>query len=101
MKPDQVTLERMSAETGFYSGTLENVVRLGEFLADVHRHPFLSRALVLKGGTALNLGFGPPTRLAERIRLHPALQWKAENARAHRAVGGQERPGALPPARCP
>jgi hypothetical protein len=54
----------MAAETGFHSGTLEKVVRLGEFLADVHRHPLLSRVLVLKGGTALNLGFGPPARLS-------------------------------------
>jgi hypothetical protein len=101
MTLDRASLERMSAETGFYSGTLEKVMRLGEFLADVHRHPFLPRVLVLKGGTALNLGFGPPARLAEQIRLHPALQWKAENARAHRALGGQERPGALPLARRP
>jgi hypothetical protein len=64
MKLDRASLERMSAETGFYSGTLEKVMRLGEFLADVHRHPFLSRVLVLKGGTALNLGFGPPARLS-------------------------------------
>jgi hypothetical protein len=64
MKPDRVSLERMAAETGFNVGTLEKVVRLGEFLADIHRHPFLSRVLVLKGGTPLNLGFGPPVRLS-------------------------------------
>jgi predicted nucleotidyltransferase component of viral defense system len=64
MKLDRASLERMSVETGFYSGTLEKVVRLGEFLADVDRHPLLSRVLVLKGGTALNLGFGAPARLS-------------------------------------
>lgn len=64
MKPDRASLERMAAETGFDVGTLEKVVRLGEFLADVHRHPLLSRVLVLKGGTPLNLGFGPPVRLS-------------------------------------
>lgn len=64
MKPDRASLERMAAETGFDVGTLEKVVRLGEFLADVHRYPLLSRVLVLKGGTPLNLGFGPPVRLS-------------------------------------
>jgi len=53
-----------SAETRFREETLEKVVRLGEFLADVSRHPLLSRVLLLKGGTALNLGFGPPVRLS-------------------------------------
>jgi hypothetical protein len=64
MKLDRGGLERVSAETGFHSGTLEKVVRLGELLADVRRHPLLSLVLVLKGGTPLNLGFGPPARLS-------------------------------------
>jgi hypothetical protein len=45
--------------------------------------------------------FPDEARMAERVRLHPALRWKAENARAHRAVGGEELPGALPPTRRP
>jgi hypothetical protein len=45
--------------------------------------------------------FPDDARMAERICLHPALQWKAENARAHSAVSGEERPGALPLARRP
>lgn len=57
-------LERLAAETGFRSETLEKVVRLGELAADIGRHPLLSRVLVLKGGTALNLMFGPPARLS-------------------------------------
>ena len=57
-------LERCSAETGFPVAGLEKVVRLGEMAAEVGRHPFLSDALVLKGGTALNLAFGPPERLS-------------------------------------
>lgn len=64
MKVDRASLEQMSAATGFHSGTLEKVVRLGELLADVRRHPLLSLDLVLKGGTPLNLGFGPPARLS-------------------------------------
>ena len=94
-------LERCSAETGFPVAGLEKVVRLGEMAADVGRHPLLCKALVLKGGTVLNLAFGPPERLsvdldfnyvgaverermlAERLSGHPALQWKARNARSH------------------
>ncbi len=64
MPPSRERLGVWSAETGFRAETLEKVVRLGEFLADVSRHPLLSRVLFLKGGTALNLGFGPPARLS-------------------------------------
>lgn len=64
MSIDGAAIERDAAETGFPSATVEKVVRLGELLADVRRHPLLSRVLVLKGGTPLNLGFGPPARLS-------------------------------------
>lgn len=57
-------LTRLAAETGFRAQTLEKVDRLIGLLDDVTRHPRLSRALALKGGTALNLGFGPPARLS-------------------------------------
>ena len=57
-------IEALATETGFRSGTLEKVVRLGEYAADVGRHPLLSRVLALKGGTALNLMFGSPARLS-------------------------------------
>lgn len=57
-------LERCSAETGFQVDPLEKVVRLGELAANVARHPFLSKVLALKGGTLLNLCFGPPRRLS-------------------------------------
>jgi len=57
-------LERCSAETGYAVSPLEKVVRLGDFAGDITRHPFLSRVLALKGGTALNLCFGPPKRLS-------------------------------------
>ncbi len=64
MNIDRASIERDAAETGFAPETLEKVVRLGELLADVGRHPLLSHSLVLKGGTPLNLGFGPPARLS-------------------------------------
>ena len=57
-------LERCSAETGFQVDPLEKVVRLGELAANVARHPFLGKVLALKGGTILNLCFGPPRRLS-------------------------------------
>ena len=57
-------LRRVTAETGFQIPILEKVARLGELAADIGRHPLLGRALVLKGGTALNLCFGPPRRLS-------------------------------------
>jgi predicted nucleotidyltransferase component of viral defense system len=57
-------LRDAAARTGFRDAALEKVIRLGELLADVFRHPVLGQALALKGGTALNLGFGPPSRLS-------------------------------------
>jgi hypothetical protein len=42
----------------------EKVIRLGEFAADLFHHPFLGNVLTLKGGTVLNLCFGPPKRLS-------------------------------------
>ncbi len=57
-------IEKLATETGFRPETLEKVIRLGEFAADVGRHPLLSRVLALKGGTVLNLMFGSPARLS-------------------------------------
>jgi predicted nucleotidyltransferase component of viral defense system len=64
MKLSGVFLERCAAETGFQIGPLEKVVRLGEMAGNIARHPVLGPALALKGGTALNLCFGPPKRLS-------------------------------------
>lgn len=57
-------LRRCAAETGFRIPTLEKVVRLGELAAAVTSHPYLGPRLLLKGGTPLNLCFGPPPRLS-------------------------------------
>lgn len=57
-------IEGLAVETGFRPETLEKVIRLGELTADIGRHPLLSHVLALKGGTALNLMFGPPSRLS-------------------------------------
>ena len=54
MRVSSRKLAALAAETGFRRETLEKVIRLGELLEDIARHPFLSKALALKGGTALN-----------------------------------------------
>lgn len=41
-------IEKLATETGFRPETLEKVIRLGEFAADVGRHPLLSRVLALR-----------------------------------------------------
>ncbi|MDY7092524.1 MAG: nucleotidyl transferase AbiEii/AbiGii toxin family protein [Acidobacteriota bacterium] len=64
MSLEHLRLEELVAETGFRPETLEKVIRLGDLAGDIHRHPLLGRVLVLKGGTALNLCFGPPQRLS-------------------------------------
>ncbi|MAE28705.1 MAG: nucleotidyl transferase AbiEii/AbiGii toxin family protein [Planctomycetota bacterium] len=64
MSPSLEYLEHCASETGFALATLEKVVRLGEFAGDTGRHAFLREVLVLKGGTALNLGYGAPSRLS-------------------------------------
>lgn len=57
-------LDRCASESGFRVAALEKVGRLGELAGDIMRHPFLGEALALKGGSALNLCFGPPKRLS-------------------------------------
>lgn len=57
-------LTSCSAKTGYQVVPLEKAVRLGELAGDMARHPFLGSVLALKGGTALNLCFGPPKRLS-------------------------------------
>ena len=64
MSVDPRRLRDLASETGFRAETLERVIRLGEIAGDVARHPLLSRTLVLKGGTAINLCFGEPRRLS-------------------------------------
>ncbi len=84
MNLDAAFLAKVSAETGYPSDTLEKVVRLGEFLADVGRHPLLSRVLALKGGTALNLCFGPPLRLSVDLDFNYIGEVDRDRMRAER-----------------
>ena len=84
-------IEGLAAETGFRSETLEKVIRLGELAADIGRHPLLSRVLVLKGGTALNLMFGSPARLSvdldfNYIGQEDRVRMQADRPAVERAV---------------
>src|SRR3989338_2939720 len=45
----------LEGKTGFLKTRLEKVYRLLEVLKEISRHPFLSKVLALKGGTAINL----------------------------------------------
>lgn len=61
---DREGIDRLAAKSGFIPDSLEKVIRMGEVAGLVSRHPLLSRALALKGGTALNMFGGPPPRLS-------------------------------------
>jgi len=84
MNPSLEYLERCAAETGFQIIPLEKVVRLGEVAADVSRHPLLGEALALKGGTALNLCFGPPQRLSVDLDFNYIAHLERERMLADR-----------------
>lgn len=79
-------LLRLAGETGFDATSLEKVCRLGEVLALVAAHPRLSRVLVLKGGTALNLFFGPPSRLSVDLDFNYVGQLEREEMREERPL---------------
>ncbi len=64
MIPSQKFVETAAAQTGYQASSLEKVIMLCDLAADISRHPLLRDGLILKGGTALNLGFGPPSRLS-------------------------------------
>ncbi len=64
MRSDPAELGRLSARYRFLPAALEKVLRLGELLAEFGRGPLLREALLLKGGTALNLRDRAPVRLS-------------------------------------
>ena len=81
-------LAKLEIETGFRAATLEKVQRLGPLAREVAAHSFLGPRLLLKGGTAIQLGLGEPQRLsvdldynyvgqldrAEMLRERPELE---------------------------
>lgn len=64
MQVDAESLARIAGKHGFREAAVEKVLRLGEILSEINRHPLLGTSLVLKGGTPLNLCFVPPRRLS-------------------------------------
>ena len=64
MRSDPAELGRLAARHGFLPAALEKVLRLGELLDEFGREPLLRQALLLKGGTALNLRDQAPVRLS-------------------------------------
>ena len=62
--PSRETLLALQGDTGFAAGQLEAVLRLSDLLDAIGQHPQLEDRLLLTGGTALNLCFGPPPRLS-------------------------------------
>lgn len=86
MPTSAARLIALATETGFRTETLEKVVRLGELALEMSRHPLLARALVLKGGTALNLAFGPPARLSVDLDFNYIGALDREAMRAERPI---------------
>ncbi|MFQ5653562.1 MAG: hypothetical protein ACE5GW_02380 [Planctomycetota bacterium] len=103
MNVDRASIERDAAETGFTPAMIEKVVRL---LQREHRREVSSLRLrawrvieplsqpapaerefterLQEGELVPELLSPADARLADRLRVHPVLIWKAENTRAHR-----------------
>ena len=63
-------LQRLETETGYYSDSLEKILRLLDLLQAIASDQTLSDRLVLKGGTALNLFHLSLNRLSVDIDLN-------------------------------
>jgi predicted nucleotidyltransferase component of viral defense system len=70
VKFDAAQITKLAGENGFPADNFEKVLRLRELLTELHKHPFLSGKLVLKGGTALNLFYLDLARLSVDIDLN-------------------------------
>ena len=55
LKYDKDVINEYAKKEGFIRDTLEKVMRLAEVLSFISENEMLSRNLVLKGGTAINL----------------------------------------------
>ncbi len=71
-------LETIAKDKGFLRDNLEKVVRLTEILRYFSQSTLLSKALVLKGGTAINLTVFPMPRLSVDIDLDFAYNCSRE-----------------------
>jgi predicted nucleotidyltransferase component of viral defense system len=86
MSPNIEFLKRCSVETGYRADILEKVIRLGKFADEISKHPFLGQVLALKGGTALNLCSGAPTRLSVDLDYNYIAHAEREKMLADRPV---------------
>ena len=68
MIPSRETIEDLATQTAFEPRQLEIVLRLRDLLQALRNESVLDASLALKGGTPLNLCFGPPPRLS--VDLH-------------------------------
>ena len=93
MIPSRETLFALQKEHGFSARILEIVVRLRDLLKSVGEDQLLSGSLVLKGGTALNLCFGPPPRLSVDLDFNyiGALEVERMNEDRPRLIAALER----------
>ena len=63
-------LNALAAKTGFQTASLQKQMSLIIILREIQRHPLLSKAFVLRGGTAINLFWYNLPRLSVDIDLN-------------------------------
>jgi len=78
MNLDRRALGEKAKEMGFVRDTLEKVFRLTEILAFINSDSVLSKNLILKGGTAINLTVFNLPRLSVDIDLDLAINYDLE-----------------------
>lgn len=86
MNLDRKTLGERAKGLGFVRDTLEKVYRLTEIIGFINSHPLLSKNLILKGGTAINLTVFNLPRLSVDIDLDLAINYDKEEMEQVRAV---------------
>lgn len=87
---NKIELEKVARETGFIRDNLEKVIRLSNILDFLVSNDSLTRKLVLKGGTAINLTVFDMPRLSVDIDLDYCCNSDKDTMMADRAVIGQE-----------
>ncbi len=63
-------VEDISKNKGFREDIIEEILRLEELMSDIFAHPYLSKRLLLKGGTPLNFCYFDAVRLSVDIDLN-------------------------------
>lgn len=83
-------LNIIAKENGFIRDNLEKVLRLVKILNYFHEDELLSKSLVLKGGTAINLTIFQMPRLSVDIDLDCNINYSREEMLAQRQVINKE-----------